>query len=465
MDNTENIRVLSLCSGYGGVELALDRVFENPLKVVTVEIESFAVANLVSKAEQSKLAVIANYTDVKTFPSGKFRGCFDIITAGFPCQPFSTAGKRLGGYDPRHLWPHIAEHISAVEPFCVYLENVPGLLSASTLDNRPDLQRHLAELAKTENRLRGKEKWDLSQHRERLSKYYLRQEGVQAYAAIYYSLRDMGYSVEAGLFTAAEVGYPHRRQRLFILAYTESVGHGRGRKNISDRNRLVSVDPGKWDGVRCKAVRLSEDKLANSESRAGQIHTGSRSERTGEVIAGRAGDNVADAEKTDGGAGDKGIESKTTGQRRDRPTDSGKELADDHGDGCCGILRETGQGKDRAQQRTNIDGQGSGNGGEGAPCMADSNSSRCGELCGTEPIRSEHSAIEHGGHWPARPGQQQYEWEEPRTVKSGMGRTVNGFASRVDELRLLGNGVVPACGELAFRSLWKKQCESMKVGT
>ncbi len=371
MDNTKNIRVLSLCTGYGGLELALAGIFEAPLKVVSVERECFATANLVSKAEENKLDIVANYTDVKTFPSKKFRGCFDIIAAGFPCQPFSTAGKRLGGYDPRHLWPYIAEHIRTIKPVRVCLENVPGLLSASTLDNRPDLQRYLAELGKAEGLLDARERWYISQHRERLSKYFLRQEGVQAYAAIYYSLRDLGYSVEAGLFTASEVGAPHKRQRLFILANTRSrerdwLSSKQRETDISIRNSCELADAG------CKSQR---SEIARSDNKfkkmcEEEVRTGSR----------------------------------------DRSTDtSDSKLADTD--------------KERTQR--------------------------------PEPERTAQTGRQIDKQsYPARPGQPQYEWEKPRTVKPGMGRTVNGFASRVDELRLLGNGVVPAQAELAFRALW-----------
>ncbi len=350
MDSTKDIRVLSICAGYGGIELALERSLDANLKIVTVEIESYAVANLVAKAEQNKMAIIANYTDVKSFPSEKFRGCFDIITAGFPCQPFSTAGKRLGGYDPRHLWPHITEHIRAIRPVCVYLENVPGLLSARTLDNRPDLQRHLAKLGKAENGLNAKDRWRLSRHRERLAGYFLRQEGVQAYGAIYYGLRDMGYKVEAGLFTAAEVGAPHKRERLFVLAYSENNRPSIQRDTDNYCQRGISdVTSKKQPSIRGKAERSDrgiQPELANPESVTG------------------------------------------------------------------GLLIPK-----RRQNQTVFESVGTSQG------------------------------------FPARPGQPQYEWEEPRTVKSGMGRTVNGFKSRVDELRLLGNGVVPQTAALAWKTL------------
>ncbi len=170
MDNPSPLTILSLCTGYGGLELGLSRALENPLRVVAVEIEAYALALLESKASQKLLAIEAMYPDLKTFPAERFSGCFDIILAGYPCQPFSCAGKRKGTEDPRHLWPHIARIVKAVRPVYCFFENVPGHLTLG-------------------------------------------------FPEVYCSLRDMGYSVEAGLFTASEVGAPHKRQRLFILAH------------------------------------------------------------------------------------------------------------------------------------------------------------------------------------------------------------------------------------------------------
>jgi len=172
VDNTETINILSLCTGYGGLELGLGRALEGVFRVVAVEIEAYALANLAAKAQEGKLAIEAMWPDLKTFPAERFRGCFDFVLAGFPCQPFSVAGKRQGGADDRHLWPHIARIVQAVEPVWCFFENVPGHLTIG-------------------------------------------------FPEVYRSLRDMGYSVEAGLFDAE--GGIEEGQRLFVLAKAESV--------------------------------------------------------------------------------------------------------------------------------------------------------------------------------------------------------------------------------------------------
>jgi DNA (cytosine-5)-methyltransferase 1 len=120
------------------------------------------------------------FTNLKTFPYEQFRGKVDILSGGFPCQPFSSAGKRKATDDPRHLFPFIADGIQKCEPRIVFLENVQGILSCKTGDGEPVLQ------------------------------YVLRE------------LEQMGYRATAGIFSAEEVGAPHQRKRVFILGYSKS---------------------------------------------------------------------------------------------------------------------------------------------------------------------------------------------------------------------------------------------------
>jgi DNA (cytosine-5)-methyltransferase 1 len=163
---------LSLCSGAGGLDLGLAIAIPGYRAVGHVERETFAAATLVARMEDASLDQAVVWDDVGTFDGRPWRGAVDIITAGYPCQPFSVAGKRRGGDDPRHLWPHVARIIAEVEPPFVFLENVA--------------------------------------HHLRL--------GFPEVAA---GLVGMGYRLAAGLFTAAEVGAPHKRERLFILAIRE----------------------------------------------------------------------------------------------------------------------------------------------------------------------------------------------------------------------------------------------------
>lgn len=189
---TETITHLSLCSGYEGIGLGLRRVLPNLREIAYVEREGFAAANLVAKMEAGELDAAPVFTDVKTFPYGKFRGCVDILSGGFPCQPFSNAGKREGVEDPRHLFPHIANGIRECQPRIVFLENVEGIISSKTSDGQSVLQYVLGEL-----------------------------EG-------------MGYRATAGIFSASEVGAPHQRKRVFILGVVGNGDNGYGKQQVEE---------------------------------------------------------------------------------------------------------------------------------------------------------------------------------------------------------------------------------------
>lgn len=174
--------VLSLCSGGGGLDLGVCLAWERitgtwPRVVGYVEREAFAAATLVAGMEAQALDHAPIWDDLATFDGRPWRGKVDIVTAGFPCQPFSVAGQRKGIEDERWLWPHVARIVGEVGPAVAFLENVPGLLTAG-------------------------------------------------FGYVLGSLAEMGLNAEWGCFSAAEVDASHLRERLFILAYSPRLGRG-----------------------------------------------------------------------------------------------------------------------------------------------------------------------------------------------------------------------------------------------
>ncbi|WP_281220862.1 DNA cytosine methyltransferase [Meinhardsimonia xiamenensis] len=115
---------LSLCSGAGGLELGLHLALPGYRAVGYVERDAYAAAILVARMEDAALDCAPVWDDVATFDGRPWRNAVDIVTAGYPCQPFSVAGKRRGADDPRHLWPHVARIVGEVEPPFVFLDNV-----------------------------------------------------------------------------------------------------------------------------------------------------------------------------------------------------------------------------------------------------------------------------------------------------------------------------------------------------
>jgi len=169
------VNVLALCAGIGGLELGIKLACPRSTTVCYVEGEAFSATTLISQMEGDVLDEAPIWSNVKTFDGSKWCGKVDCISGGYPCQPFSVAGKREGEGDPRHLWPDFKRIIGEVRPRIVFFENVPGHLTLG-------------------------------------------------FSSVLRDLRGLGYSVEAGLFSAAEVGAQHLRKRLFIMGYTEHAG-------------------------------------------------------------------------------------------------------------------------------------------------------------------------------------------------------------------------------------------------
>lgn len=363
---------LSLCSGTGGIDLGLTIALPGYRTVGHVERETFAAATLVARMEDAALDQAVVWDDVASFDGRPWREAVDIITAGYPCQPFSVAGKRRGADDPRHLWPHVARIIGEVEPPFVFLENVA--------------------------------------HHLRLG-----------FPEVASGLVGMGYKLAAGLFTAAEVGAPHKRERLFILAIRED-------DELANPARLL-WNPVEWGEPDGTAAALADAEGQRQREPADEADT----------VAGR-------------------------GPARDEPCDDGRDVADaaDRQLSQPGRPPETRKGAgrdgagladadgDRRQQAE----RGQPQDGGSHPCQSDVDDTDgagsqgwgddAGEYAGERPA------------WPPSPcdtdGWAEYLRCAP-DIEPAVCRGADGLAHRVDRLRLCGNGVVPLVAAHALRTL------------
>lgn len=155
------MKIGSLCSGYGGLDMAVETFYE----AETVWMSDIDKASSKVIAERWQMPNLGNLKEVDWNTVEPI----DILTAGYPCQPFSNAGLRKGANDPRHIWPSIKQIIRILRPSIVLLENVRGHL---TLGFKEVLQ----------------------------------------------DLTEIGYDARWQIVRASDAGAPHRRERLFVLA-------------------------------------------------------------------------------------------------------------------------------------------------------------------------------------------------------------------------------------------------------
>ena len=169
------LTVGSLFSGIGGFDLGLERA---GMKVIwQSEIDQFAC-----KVLKKHWPSVPNLGDITKIDWTKVERP-DIVCGGYPCQPFSTAGRRNGENDPRHLWPAMHNAICQLRPRYAIMENVRGHLSLG-------FGRVLGDLA------------------------------------------EIGYNTEWQVIPAAAVGAPHKRDRVFIVGYPNNAGVGTQRRKV-----------------------------------------------------------------------------------------------------------------------------------------------------------------------------------------------------------------------------------------
>ena len=363
MDNSNDndpITVVEFCAGYGGLGLGIKRVLGKRMRLIGLcELEGFAQANLISKMEAGLMAQVPIWSNLLTFPYGKFRGLVDIAVAGIPCQPHSLAGKRKGGGDERFLFDDWLRGLEQMQPKYILIENVEGLLSSKMPD------------------------------------------GTLCIAWTIERLEAMGYKATAGIFSAREVGAPHQRKRVFIMAHRD-----RERGQLSD-----------WWRESAEQMLISNGEERRAwPSRPGEPQHGWEPPRV-----------VGNAQHD--GSHQRGSQTRGT----ESCGEQGRMQESEGGSSSMGNAHSP-----RPQERTGQRGAGI----QGT--HADGGETAGGEAEFSMGLRSHGTKSRLGVAELSGLSDQElaeiYEWMER-------------FDNRTDELRLLGNGVIPATAERAFRTL------------
>ena len=230
-NNSETLNELALFAGAGGGILGGHLLGWRT--VCAVEWDPYAASVLCARQNDGILPAFPIWDDVQTFDGRPWRGRVDVVSGGFPCQDISAAGKGAGITGERSgMWFHMARIVGEVRPSYVYVENSPMLCSRG-------LGTVLGDLAA------------------------------------------LGYDAEWGVLGAVDVVAPHQRDRIWIVAHTQSAGlerhrgdsrqqekpESRHRSALADANSMRELQP---QGSECNQRRRigdSSEKLADSENK------------------------------------------------------------------------------------------------------------------------------------------------------------------------------------------------------
>lgn len=451
---------LSLFSGIGGLDLAAEWAgFQT--------VGQCEWADYPTKILEKHWPDVPRWRDIRTLTGESFYErtglrTVDVISGGFPCQPFSVAGKRRGAEDDRYLWPEMLRVIQEIRPTWVFGENVAGIVSM--VQPRPEIRVE----SRTINRYQNEDYYEA---------VFSREEDMQL-AIIIQDLERIGYEVQPFIIPACAVDAPHRRDRIAIVGYAEHNGLSASKiaggtetagRNQSQRKKSSGESAG-------TGLRANGKTMANAESKRCDYGHDSQNERaTDREVNPLADAGICGGEALADAYGKREQQSTRNKQKGgNRACDSGKAVADPVCDrGTSRVADTTRRKKGETAEPFNS-----------REIMADAKSGReqrefsgrsesrglsgcCGDVCNAASAglsdgreiqmgeSCEEQELERSDRRPAQPGlggvaDGPANWlDEPLDVP----RIAKNIPNRVERLKALGNMVVPQWAFPIFRAI------------
>jgi DNA (cytosine-5)-methyltransferase 1 len=305
---------MDICAGSGIGSAAFEAV-DFCRTVCYVERDAYCQRLLRQRMQDGWLQPAPIWDDLRTFDGRPWRGLVDFVFGGIPCQPHSLAGKRRGGADERDLWPDFWRVVREVGPRIVLVENVPGILST---------RRNACLCGGVDGRCRvcGGAMGETSS----APGWY--------FGTILRDLASGGYDAEWGVLSARGVGAPHRRERVWLVAYAGRAADGKQHSYAGTRRDISQSDTELADtasggqptvrGPQGDTRQPNECVAIVAHTMCGRRRGGQdeqRQQETKRVRLGEDGQAMADTQVQPIRPGL--CESKQTGQRRRRPGDGG----------------------------------------------------------------------------------------------------------------------------------------------
>ena len=394
------LKILDLFSGLGGFSLGLERT------------GSFETIAFCDNDKYSKLVLqkqwkgVKIYNDVKEITKEKFIADGiqfpDIITGGFPCQPFSVAGKQAGTDDDRHLWPVMFRIIQEFTPRWVIGENVKGLTNI--------------------------------------------QDGV-VFETVCSDLEGEGYEVRAFNIPAAGVGAPHRRERIWIVAHAKRYNKTDEIGGSDETSRGIQEEHRQDDSSARLTSRTSSIRQTNNghedmedSRRTLQSRTELREKNEDEVGEGYANQHQRSSSTSESNVADSNINGTKRNQpedrQRSRTQQSSEDVADTYARLSNGTYKEVqsrGQTFDTSSEgSTDVANTESSDRHDNEAVTRDGGSS-------TQEVFGNGSSVSGEGSW----------WH----TEPDVGRVAHGVPGRVYRLKGLGNSIIPKIAEEIGRAI------------